>query len=155
MLRIAFFLSLLAFPLQSPAQIQVVTSFSILGDLAHQIGGDKVNITNIVGPDQDAHVYSPTVGEARAVAGADLIIFNGLGFETWSTNLVAASGTDAPIITVTDWLTSIGHSQGDEDKDHKAHDHDEDGHDENEPHDEAEHSEHDDEGEKATINGIY
>lgn len=138
------------------AQVQVVTSFSILGDIATQVGGEAVEVTDIVGPDQDAHVYSPSVADARAVATADLVILNGLGFETWAEALVAGSGTSAPIVTVTDALPLIIHSEeeegheehGDEHKEHDAHDehgHEDEGHDEH-GHDEHgdEHKEHDD-----------
>ena len=88
----------LTLPQGALAQVKVVASFSILGDLATQIGGEAVRVTTIVGPDQDAHVYSPTVADARAVAAADLVILNGLGFETWAADLVAGSGTSAQIL---------------------------------------------------------
>ena len=84
------------------AKLKVVASFSILGDMVNEIAGDKIELTEIVGPDADAHLYMPNASDAIAVAQADLIFVNGLGFETWSQDLIATSGTDAEIVSVTD-----------------------------------------------------
>lgn len=81
--------------------LSAVASFSILADIVKSVGGTKVDVTSIVGPDSDAHTYSPTVSDARAVAKADIIFVNGLGFEGWVSDLIAASGNDAPAIVVT------------------------------------------------------
>ena len=69
------------------AKLDVVASFSILGDMVEQVAGDKATVTTIVGPDADAHLYQPNTGDAVAVAEADLVIINGMGFETWSASL--------------------------------------------------------------------
>ena len=89
------------------AQIKVVASFSILGDMVSQVAGDKANVTTIVGPDADAHLYQPNASDAIAVAEADLIITNGMGFETWSGTLIEASGTKASIAVATDGVTPV------------------------------------------------
>ena len=83
------------------AKIDVVASFSILGDMVEQVAGDKATVTTIVGPDADAHLYEPNAGDAVAVAKADLIITNGMGFETWSAKLIDTSGTKAAIAVAT------------------------------------------------------
>ncbi len=83
------------------APIDVVASFSILGDMVRQVGGDRVNVTTLVGPDSDAHVYRPTPADARAVAGARLLVVNGLGFEGWMDRLTEASGYEGPVVTAT------------------------------------------------------
>ena len=83
------------------AKIDVVASFSILGDMVEQVAGDRANITTIVGPDADAHLYTPNAGDAIAVTEADLIITNGMGFETWSATLIETSGTKATIAVAT------------------------------------------------------
>ena len=83
------------------AKIDVVASFSILGDMVEQVAGDKATVTTIVGPDADAHLYEPNAGDAVAVAKADLIITNGMGFETWSAQLIETSGTKAAIAVAT------------------------------------------------------
>lgn len=86
--------------LSSPAlaePLKVVASFSILGDMVRQVGGDAVAVTTLVGPDGDAHVYQPSPADAKAVAEADVVILNGLGFEPWGDKLVKASGTKAAV----------------------------------------------------------
>ena len=72
-------------------KIQVVTSFSILADLTQEIGGEQIVLTNLVGADEDAHVYEPSPDNAKALLNADLIIANGLGFEPWLDRLMASA----------------------------------------------------------------
>ncbi|MGB1157679.1 MAG: metal ABC transporter solute-binding protein, Zn/Mn family [Alphaproteobacteria bacterium] len=81
--------------------LAAVASFSILADIVKSVGGTDVEVTSIVGPDSDAHVYRPTVSDALAVAKADIIFVNGLGFEGWVNDLIAASGNQAPAVVVT------------------------------------------------------
>ena len=81
--------------------IDVVASFSILGDMVRQVGGDRVRVTTLVGPGGDAHVYQPTPADARAVAGARLLVVNGLGFEGWIDRLTEASGYKGRVVTAT------------------------------------------------------
>lgn len=71
---------------------KVVASFSILGDIAREVGGERIELVTLVGPDGDAHVFEPSPSDARAVAAADLVIVNGLGFEGWMDRLVEAAG---------------------------------------------------------------
>ena len=115
---------------QSPApeKLPVVASFSILGDLARQVGGDRVAVTTLVGPGGDAHVFEPTPADAKALAAARLVLVNGLGFEGWMNRLVKASGTRAPVVVVTKGITPLAAPDADDDHDHahgkKGHDHD-------------------------------
>jgi zinc/manganese transport system substrate-binding protein len=81
---------------------QVVATFSIIGDMAARVGGDRIELQVLVGPDADAHVYEPRPRDAMAVARADVVLTNGLGLEGFVDRLIAASGTDAAIVTVTD-----------------------------------------------------
>jgi len=81
-----------------PAPLPVVASFSILGDFVRQIGGAGVEVSVIVGPDGDAHVYEPTPADARKLAAARLVFVNGLGFEGWLDRLIAASKTKATVV---------------------------------------------------------
>lgn len=112
-----------ALPLPAFAQekLPVVASFSILGDFVREIGGDRVAVTSLVGPDGDAHVYSPTPADAKTVAGAKLVVVNGLKFEGWLTRLVKSSGTKATVATATTGITPLkmaddhGHGHGGED----------------------------------------
>lgn len=86
---------------------KIVASFSILGDMVENVVGDHASVTTIVGPDADAHVYQPSVADARAVAEADVIFVNGLGFETWSDTLISESGTDGEVFVTTEGITPI------------------------------------------------
>jgi zinc/manganese transport system substrate-binding protein len=80
------------------AKLKVVASFSILGDIVQNVGGDRVAVTTLVGPDGDAHVFEPTPADARSVAGADVVFVNGLGFEGWMERLIQASGYKGPLV---------------------------------------------------------
>src|ERR1700719_2523629 len=87
------------------ARIKAVATISILGDLVRNVGGDRVAVTTLVGPNGDAHVYSPTPGDAKELAAAKIVFVNGLGLEGWMTRLVTASGTKAPMIVVSTGVT--------------------------------------------------
>ena len=94
-----FLIILLLSPVLSAAErVKVVTSFSILADITKHVGGEHVEITNLVGPDSDAHVYEVTPNDATHVASADLIIENGLHFEPWLDRLVSSTDTQAKVI---------------------------------------------------------
>lgn len=80
-------------------KLNVVTSFSILGDLVRSIGGDQVDVATLVGPGGDAHVYTPTPADAKRVSEAKLVIINGLGFEGWLPRLIKASGGKPSVVT--------------------------------------------------------
>lgn len=73
-------------------RIKVVTSFSIIGDLVRAVGGERVAVTTLIGPDADAHVFQPTPADSKSLLDASLIVINGLGFEGWADRLVKASG---------------------------------------------------------------
>ena len=85
---------------QEKPKLKAVATISILGDLVKNVGGDRVDVTTLVGPDGDAHVYEPTPGDAKKLADADIVFVNGLGLEGWMTRLVEASGTKASIVVV-------------------------------------------------------
>lgn len=105
----AFVLLAIAFagPAGAADRPQVVASFSILGDMVRQVTGDLADVTTIVGPDADAHVYQPSTADAKAVAGADVIFVNGLGFETWSDTLIKTSGGDAKVYVATEGVEPL------------------------------------------------
>jgi len=85
-------------PALAQDKIKAVASFSILGDLVRNVGGDRVEVATLVGPDGDAHVFSPTPADARTLGAAKVVFVNGLGLEGWMTRLVKASGTKAPMV---------------------------------------------------------
>lgn len=82
------------------AQVRAVASFSIIGDMVKQVGGDRVDVTTIVGPNADTHVYEPKPSDAAAVAHADIFFVNGLGFEGWMDRFVQSTGYKGPLVTV-------------------------------------------------------
>jgi zinc/manganese transport system substrate-binding protein len=88
-------------PLRAQDRLNVVASFSILGDFVKNVGGERVDVTTLVGPDGDVHVYAPAPADARKVADARLLVINGLGLEGWLPRLLQASGGKAPIIVAT------------------------------------------------------
>ena len=88
-------------PLRAQERVSVVASFSILGDFVRNVGGDRVNVTTLVGPDGDVHVYTPAPADAKKIADAKLLIVNGLGLEGWLPRLLQSSGGKAPIVIAT------------------------------------------------------
>src|SRR5471032_1898169 len=94
------FLALVASATLSPARAQdrvnVVTSFSILGDFVKNVGGERVNVTTLVDSNSDVHVYAPAPADAKKIADAKLLVINGLGLEGWLPRLVQSSGSKAP-----------------------------------------------------------
>ena len=78
--------------------LQVVASFSILGDMVREVAGDAAQVSTLVGPDGDAHVYEPSPADAKRLSQADLVFVNGLGFEGWIERLVRSAGYRRTII---------------------------------------------------------
>lgn len=119
-----------AFAQDAPAKIPVVATFSILGDFVRQVGGDRVSVSTLVGPNGDAHVFQPSPADAKKVAAAKLVFVNGLGFEGWIDRLVKASGTKAVVVVATAGIAprEMAEEKDDHDHDHgkkaDAHDHD-------------------------------
>jgi zinc/manganese transport system substrate-binding protein len=111
---------------QAPERLPVVATFSILGDLVREVGGDRVEVTTLVGPNGDGHVYSPTPADARRLASAKVVVANGLRFEGWIDRLVRSSGTKADLVQASRGVRTLkaddhghghghGHSHGDVD----------------------------------------
>src|ERR1700742_1202100 len=96
---IASVVAIFVSPLRAEDRVNVVASFSILGDIVKNVGGDKVNVTTLVGPNGDVHVYAPSPSDAKEVTDARLLVVNGLGLEGWLPRLVQSAGGKATIIT--------------------------------------------------------
>ena len=90
-----------ASPSRAQDRLNVVASFSILGDFVKNVGGDRVNVTTLVGPNGDVHVYTPAPADAKKIADTKLLVINGLGLEGWLPRLAQAAGSKAPIVTAT------------------------------------------------------
>ncbi|MGA7806418.1 metal ABC transporter substrate-binding protein [Bradyrhizobium sp.] len=94
-------------PLRAGDRLDVVASFSILGDFVRQVGGDKVDVTTLVGANGDVHVYTPTPADAGKVAAAKLVVINGLGLEGWLPRLVQSAGSHAPIVVASTGIAPL------------------------------------------------
>ena len=94
-----------AMPALAQEPLPVVATFSILGDFVKNVGGDRVEVTTLVGPNGDVHVYEPRPADARKLSAAKVVFINGLGLEGWITRLITASGSKAPIIIATKGIT--------------------------------------------------
>jgi zinc/manganese transport system substrate-binding protein len=128
---IAFAAALAVLSASAPAlaqeKLRVLATFSILADLVKNVGGDRVEVATLVGPNSDAHVYSPSPADAKKIAAAKVVITNGLGFEGWMARLVRASGSKAAPVVATKGIKprkqaahGHGHSHGHDDTDAHA-----------------------------------
>ena len=111
MRRLCWLICLGLIALSAPARAQdrlnVVASFSILGDFVRNVGGDRVNVTTLVGANSDAHVYVPAPADAKKVAEAKLVVVNGLGFEGWLSRLLKSAGGKASVVTATSGIAPL------------------------------------------------
>ena len=104
--------------------LPVVTSFSILGDVAQQIGGERVRVTSLVGADQDAHAYQLTGGDVKKIAAAKLVLLNGLGLESGDV-LRAVKQSKVPYAEATQGISPIkAEEEHHHHHDHAGHSHD-------------------------------
>ena len=86
---------------------KIVATFTIIGDLVEQVGGDAVTVTTLVGPDGDAHVFEPKPSDLAAVAQADLIVSNGLGMEPWLERLIQAANYQGKVLVASEGVTPL------------------------------------------------
>lgn len=86
--------------------LTVVTSFTVLADMAQQIGGAHVHVRSLVGPNGDPHVYEPTPADVDAVAHADLLVVSGLGLEGWMDRLISSSGYKGRVVVASDGIAA-------------------------------------------------
>ena len=101
---------------QGQVRPKVVATFSVLADIAGNVGGDRIELTSLVGPDGDAHAYQPTPAQARLLAGAQVLIVNGLGYEGWIDRLAVAAPFAGRRIVASDGVAALtvaaGHVHG-------------------------------------------
>ena len=88
-------------------KMPVVASFSILGDIVQEIGGERVTVSTLVGANADAHVFQPAPQDAKRVAEAKLVVTNGLGFEGWIDRLIKASGRKPMVVVASKGISAI------------------------------------------------
>lgn len=101
-------ISFLAFSIKSQERLSIISSASMLQDIASRIIGTDHNLQMIVPIGGDPHLHEPTPSNARLVGGADLILINGLTFEGWINELIDNSGTDGKVVTVTKGVDVLG-----------------------------------------------
>ncbi len=106
-----------AAPAAAQEKLKVLASFSILGDLVKNVGGDRVEVGTVVGANGNAHVYAPSPADSRRIVAAKLVVVNGLGFEGWLDRLVQASDTKAPVVVATAGVKLLQRA-GERDHDH-------------------------------------
>ena len=88
-------------------KVPVVASFSILGDIVQEIGGERETVSTLVGANADAHVFQPAPQDAKRVAEAKLVVTNGLGFEGWIDRLIKASGRKPMVVVASKGISAI------------------------------------------------
>jgi zinc/manganese transport system substrate-binding protein len=86
------------------APIKVVASFTILADMVREIGAEAVQVSALVGPNGNAHAFEPRPIDLKTVAGADLLVLNGLHFDAWMARLVKASEYRGRQVVATDGI---------------------------------------------------
>ncbi|MBU2581377.1 MAG: metal ABC transporter substrate-binding protein [Alphaproteobacteria bacterium] len=108
-------------PAHAAEKIAVVATFSILADMAKQVGGERVAVHSMVGPGSDAHVFQATPADAVTLRRAALVVENGFGFEGWLDRLIEAADYKGQRIVASEGVAPLsqadtddhGHHQGD------------------------------------------
>ena len=125
--RLKFFVSrclmvaAFALPGQAFAAVDVVASFSILGDITQRVGGERIKVHTLVGRNADAHVYQPTPTDAKTLAKARLVVVNGLGFEGWIDRLIKSSGYRDSVTTASSGIRTLARGESGDEHDHHDH----------------------------------
>lgn len=129
-------LAMLALPHSAFAagKLPVVASFSILADLVSAVGGERVSVTALVGPDADAHVYDPAPQDVARLARARLLVVNGLGFEGWMARLAGSAHYRGVTVVASQGVVARHPEHADDHEGHDHHDHHGHDHDHGDPH---------------------
>lgn len=111
-LQLVILILLNGFPIfaEEDRSFEIVTSFTILENLVSELGGSRVSVTNLVPRNSDAHIYSPKPSDSIAISNADLVIFNGLGFEGWIFRLIKDSGKENNYLIASDGINLLNQS---------------------------------------------
>ncbi|WP_415247253.1 metal ABC transporter solute-binding protein, Zn/Mn family [Thauera sp.] len=126
--RLAGLLALCTLPMSSTLAraepLEVSASFSILGDMVRQVGGDRVRVRTLVGANEDAHAFQPRPSDARQIGSSALVVVNGLGFDDWMARLARSGGYKGTIVVASEGVNTIEMAEDEHDHDHHGHDHD-------------------------------
>ena len=120
-MRKIFAAALLLSPLMALGKLPVVASFSIVADVAREVGGERVDVVSLVAPDQDAHVFQPTPADVKRLAAAKVFVVNGLGFEGWMARLSKSAAFKGLTVTAAAKVKPLAMAAHDE---HDGLDHD-------------------------------
>jgi zinc/manganese transport system substrate-binding protein len=119
---------------QAEPNVKAVATFSILGDMVGRVGGDRVSVTTLVGPDGDVHVYEPTPADAKAVSEAGVVLVNGLGFEGWLDRLTKSAAYKGLVVVASKGIKARAMEEAEHDDHHGKEDHGHHDHDGKDPH---------------------
>jgi zinc/manganese transport system substrate-binding protein len=120
----ASMLALLSSTAYAADKVPVTASFSILGDIVRVVGGDRVSVTMLVGPNEDAHVFEPRPSDVKTILASKLVVTNGLGFEPWAAKLIKSAAYKGELVVASKGLKPLamkdakshaGHSHGESD----------------------------------------
>lgn len=132
-------LSPLSAAVAQAAEVRAVASFTVLADVVSEVGGDRVEVSSLIGPNGDPHAYEPTPNDVRRVRDADVVFMSGLGLEGWMGRLIEASGFEGSPVVVSDNIHT--REMGEDSHEHdEGHEHDD--HDHDHEHDDHEHDDH-------------
>ena len=109
---------LLPLPGMTAEPVQVVASFSILGDLVQVVGGERVQVTTLVGPDADAHSFEPKPADAKAILKARLFVINGLNFEPWAEKLAKSAAYQGAMVVASRGVKPLQREEAGDSHDH-------------------------------------
>lgn len=104
-----------------PAPVRVVASTTQVGDFARQVGGDAVEVAQILRPNTDPHDYEPRPADIAAVADADLVLTSGDHIDEWMEDVVENAGGDAELVEVGEGRPVVLEGGGHEGEEHDPH----------------------------------
>lgn len=123
-LSFLFFVAMsLAAVAQTKDKLNIVASFSILGDMVTQVGGEHVTVKTLVGRDTDAHVFMPTPNDVKMLGNADIFVTNGLDFESWATKLTKSAKFKGVVVVASMGVQPIKGEEEEHDEDAHEHEH--------------------------------
>ena len=99
--------SALLSPLAMAKELNVVASFSVLGDMVSQVGGKYVHVTDLVPANGDPHEFEPSPKDSKTLSQADIVFVSGLGLEGWLDRLVKASGYKGEVIIASNGIKTL------------------------------------------------
>jgi len=111
MIRLLLLLTLLAVPAAAQERPKVVTTFTVLADMARNVAGDAADVESLTKPGAEIHYYQPTPGDIRRAIGADLLLWNGLNLEQWFERFLSNLG-EVPSVILSEGVEPLGISEG-------------------------------------------